>query len=133
MEDYSEFEGPDAVLNRITYAVIGAAMEVHRELGPGHVEAVYERALAVEFRRRGIRFEQQHAYAVKYQGEWVGDGRVDFLVEGLIVVELKAVEKLDAVHTQQVVSYLKALSLKLGLLLNFNTKFLRDGIKRIAN
>ena len=122
---------PDFELNRITYAIIGAAIEVHKVLGPGYTERVYENALAVEFRRRGIPFVQQFNFNVLYQQEWVGEGRIDFLVEGKVVVELKAIEQILSVHPAQVVSYLKCTRLKIGILINFNTKYLKDGIRRI--
>ena len=123
---------PNPELNAITNAIIGAAIEVHRILGPGYLEKTYEQALAIEFDRRGIRFSRQHQIALQYKGESIGEGFLDFLVEDKVIVELKAVEKLNPVHTAQVISYLKATRMKLGILLNFNVKLLKEGIKRIA-
>lgn len=123
---------PDPELNRITKAAIGAAIEVHRVLGPGYLESVYQKSLEIEFRQRGIVASPQHPVALQYKGELVGEGFLDFLVEGKVVMELKAVEMLAGIHTAQVISYLRATGYKLGLLLNFNVKTLKDGIKRIA-
>jgi len=128
-----EEEEPDPELNRITNAIIGAAIEVHRALGPGFPESVYERALHMEFARRRIPFVCQAPVTVTYKGESVGEGKVDFLVEGKVIVELKAVEMLALIHTAQVISYLRALRLRLGVIINFNVRVLKDGIKRIAN
>jgi GxxExxY protein len=123
---------PDPELNRISKAVIGAAIEVHRVLGPGYLESVYQKALEIEFRKRGIVSVAQHPVVLHYKGELIGEGYLDFLVGGKLIVELKAVEVLAGIHTAQVISYLKATNHKLGLLLNFNVKALKDGIKRIA-
>jgi GxxExxY protein len=123
---------PDPDLNRITNSVLGAAIEVHRLLGPGFPESVYGKALVVEFRRRGIAFEAEHVIDVLYKGESVGCGKLDFLVEGKVIVEIKAVEQFSSLHTAQVISYLRATHLRLGLLLNFNVRLLKDGIRRIA-
>ncbi|MBX9905868.1 MAG: GxxExxY protein [Burkholderiales bacterium] len=123
---------PDKFLDDLARVVVDAAMEVHRELGPGYVESVYEEALAVELRLRNVEFERQKAVSVSYKGHSVGEGRVDFLVRGVLIVELKAVEKLLPVHKAQVISYLKARGSTLALLINFNERLLRDGIQRIV-
>jgi GxxExxY protein len=112
--------------------VIGAAIEVHRQLGPGFLESVYEEALAVESRLRGVPFARQLAFALDYKGHKVGEGRMDFLVEGCLVVELKAVEQLAPIHTAQAILYLKATGHRLALLLNFNVPVLKDGLKRVV-
>lgn len=122
----------DPELNSITEAIIGAAIEVHRTLGPGFLESVYQKAMAVELRLRGIPASAQHRVELVYKGESVGEGFLDFLVDGKVIVELKAVEALAAIHTAQVISYLKATHYNLGVLLNFNVRLLKDGIKRIA-
>ena len=122
---------PDKYTDEVARAVIGAAIEVHRVLGPGYLESVYEEALAVELDLRGIPFERQKAVAVDYKGYAVGEGRLDLLVDSRLVVELKAVEALAPIHTAQVMSYLKAMRVPLGLLLNFNVPLLKAGIKRI--
>ena len=123
---------PDAELNRITNNIIGAAIAVHRELGPGYMESTYENSLALEFRARGIQFERQAVIPVLYRGEKVGEARVDFVVEQSVILELKAAESIAPIHVAQCVSYLKASRLRLAILLNFNVRKLKDGIRRIA-
>ncbi len=123
---------PSAGLNAISGAVVAAAIEVHRALGPGFTEGVYEHALVVEFRCRGIQFARQARYELEYKGEVVGEGRVDFLVEGRVVVELKAVESLTPVHFAQVMAYLRVSRCQLGLLLNFNVPQLVRGVRRVV-
>ncbi|NJK68442.1 MAG: GxxExxY protein [Microcoleus sp. SU_5_3] len=118
-------------INELTYAVIGAAMEVHKELGPGFLEAVYENSLREELRRREIPFEPQPTINVFYKGVLVGEGRYDMLVANTLVVELKSVQTILPIHEAQVVSYLKMTGYPLGLLINFNVRFLRDGIRRL--
>jgi GxxExxY protein len=122
---------PGERLDSLAKAVIGAAIEVHRVLGPGFLENVYDEALAVELKSSGIPFERQKSMSVDYKGHAVGEGRMDLLVDGCLVVELKAVDSLAPIHTAQVISYLKATRLSLGLLINFNVPLLKDGIKRI--
>ncbi|HOW71141.1 MAG TPA: GxxExxY protein [Phycisphaerae bacterium] len=124
---------PQEELDRLAYEVIGAAIEVHRELGPGYLESVFENALCVELEIRGIPFQRQFAFAVNYKGHPVGEGRLDLLVNDLLVVELKAVDDLLPVHTAQVISYLKATKKHLGLLVNFNVPVLKEGVHRIIN
>lgn len=112
--------------------VIGAAIEVHRHLGPGYPESVYEDALAVEFGHRSIPFERQKRIFIEYKGQQVGEGWLDFLVDRMLVVELKAVETINELFVAQVLSYLKATELQLRLLTNFNVPVLRDGVKRVV-
>jgi GxxExxY protein len=112
--------------------VIDAALEVHRALGPGFQEITYEQALAVELELRAIPFQRQVPVAIKYKGFDIGDGRLDLLVENSLVVELKAVEVLAPVHIAQVLSYLRATHLSLGLLITFNTRLLKQGLRRIV-
>jgi GxxExxY protein len=123
---------PDPALNRITNAIIGAAIEVHRHLGPGHLEHAYEQALALELTLRRIPFQRQLDVQLTYKGQVVGKGRLDFLVDGKVIVDLKAVEQIASVHTTQMVSYLAITGHPLGLIINFNVPALRHGIKRIA-
>jgi GxxExxY protein len=107
-------------------------MAVHRELGPGLLESIYEDSLAWEMLKKGITFSRQHAVPVWYDGHQVGDPlRVDFLVENLLVVEIKAVETLHPVFTAQVLSYLKLLGKPLGLLVNFHSVLMKDGVHRL--
>jgi GxxExxY protein len=122
---------PTEELDRLAYEVIGAAIEVHRGLGPGFLESVYEEALCVELTARQIPFLSQHLISLLYKGHVVGESRLDFLVDSSLVVELKAIETLAPIHTAQVISYLKATGCQLGLLINFNSSVLKDGIKRV--
>ncbi len=123
---------PDRELDDLANAAIGAAIEVHRVLGPGYLESVYEEALAVAMELRGLPFERQKPMGVDYKGRAVGQGRLDLLVGGKLIVELKAVDALAPIHTAQVMSYLKTLKLPLGLLMNFNVPLLKHGIKRVV-
>ena len=123
---------PSEQADSLAKAVIGAAIEVHRHLGPGYLESVYEEALCIELELRQIPFVRQASIAVDYKGRSVGEGRVDILVDDTVVVELKAVDALLPVHTAQIISYLKALKTDLGLLINFKVPMLKDGIKRIV-
>ena len=123
---------PDPVLNRWTNAVIGAAIEVHNQLGPGHLESAYCNALAIEMRLRQIPFQREVPVHLIYKGETVGEGRLDFVVAGCLVVEVKAVEALAPIHTAQAISYLRITGLRLSLLINFNVRKLKDGLKRVA-
>ncbi len=126
------YEEPKPELDALAHKVIGAAIEVHRVLGAGFQESVYEQALCVELELRGIPFEQQHDLAVEYKGHEVGTGRIDILVGGALILELKAVDNLTGIHSAQVISYLKASGCKLGLLLNYNVYAMKDGIRRIV-
>ena len=124
---------PDPELNALTNAIIGAAIEVHRQLGAGLLEALYENALAHEFGLRNIPFTRQVPVSVLYKGHVIGETRLDFLVDGKIIVEIKSVETLGNAHNSQVICYLKVSGYKLGLLLNFNVAVLKNGLKRFAN
>ena len=123
---------PPQRLDGLASAVIGAALEVHRILGPGFLESVYEEALAIELDLRGICFERQKKLGVSYKGYQIGEGKTDFVVDNSLLVELKAVEKLQPVHQAQVLSYLKAAGYRLGLLINFHEGLLKDGLKRVV-
>jgi len=122
---------PDSALDELAHEVIGAAIEVHRILGPGYLESVYEAALAVELKLRGINFERQAPIPILYKGAVIGEGRLDLLVQGKLIVEIKSIEMLAPVHKAQVISYLKATRCRLALLINFNVAILKDGIKRV--
>jgi GxxExxY protein len=124
---------PDSLINELAHKVIGAALEVHRVLGPGFVESVYEEALSLELQSHGIPFARQPLVSVSYKGHVVGQGRLDILVTDALVVELKAVESLLPIHGVQLLSYLKATGYKLGLLINFNAQYLKNGIRRIVH
>jgi GxxExxY protein len=118
-------------LEQLAYRAIGAAIEVHRLLGPGFLESVYQESLEVEFRMRGIACHPKKPVAITYKGYSVGEGQLDFLVGDILIVELKAVEKLAPIHEAQVISYLKMTKNTLSLLINFNVPILKEGIKRI--
>ncbi|MBV8884157.1 MAG: GxxExxY protein [Chroococcidiopsidaceae cyanobacterium CP_BM_RX_35] len=118
-------------MNQLTGAVIGAAIEVHRLLGPGFLESVYEEALCVELQLRKIPFTRQLVVGVNYKGQQVGEGRLDLLVANTLIVELKAIENLVPIHEAQVLSYLKMTNHPLALLINFKVPVLKDGIRRI--
>lgn len=120
-------------INQLTDQVIGAAIEVHRELGPGLLESAYQRALAHELTLRGLRFEEQKLCPVTYKGLIIDDAyRLDFLIAGLVVVELKTVEALLDVHDAQVLTYLKFSGCHIGLLMNFRSTILIKGLRRLA-
>jgi GxxExxY protein len=123
----------DQTTEQVATAVIGAALAVHRELGPGYLEGVYECAMRIELARREVPFVSQHAVRVTYQGVEVGEGRVDLIAADRVIVELKAVDELAPIHEALLLSYLKCTGLQLGLLLNFNTPILKSGIKRIIH
>ena len=116
----------------LTEKIIGAAIHVHRELGPGFGESVYENALRHELGKRGLHVEQQRVFPILYDGVHVGRHRIDLIVEGSVLIELKAVEDLIPLFTAQVLSYLRVTKLEVGLLINFNERVLKDGLKRIA-
>jgi GxxExxY protein len=115
----------------LTYKIIGAALEVHKTLEPGFLEAVYEEALAYELKKLELAFERQKALAVYYKGITLGDYRADFLVEGNVIVELKAQKVLTAVDEAQLLNYLKATNLKVGLLFNFGARSLQQ-VRRVV-
>jgi GxxExxY protein len=122
---------PDEVLDQLARDVIGAAIEVHRILGPGFLESVYEEALSIELKPGGTPFKRQLSLGVQYKGERVGEGRMDIPVKDALIVELKTVDSLAPIHKAQTISYLKATGLKLAPLVNFNVPVLKEGIKRI--
>lgn len=114
--------------------IIGSAIEVHRNLGPGLLESTYELCLCKELELRGLKFERQEKLELNYKGIFIEEAyRIDIVVENEIILELKAVEELKDIHKFQLLTYLKLSNRKLGLLINFNVKLLKDGIKRIIN
>jgi len=124
-------EEPGERINQLTEAIIGAAMEVHKTLGPGFLEAVYEEALCIELDLREVPYKRQAESSMVYKGQPIGKGRIDLLIDGEVVVELKTVERLTPLHNAQVISYLKALGHQVGLIINFNVPVLKAGIKRV--
>ena len=115
-EKYSESE--------LTGKIIGCCMEVHRFLGNGFQEVIYQRALAIEFKRQNIAFSREHEMEIFYKGENIGTRRVDFFVESKVMVELKAIIHLEDVHLAQAINYLEAYKMEIGLLVNFGAKSL---------
>jgi GxxExxY protein len=126
------YDEPGPGEDALAHQVIGAALEVHSLLGPGYLESVYENALCLELELRNVPYVWQHAVQVHYKAQPVGEGRLDLLVGGVLVVELKTVEMLMPIHSMQLHSYLKATNHKLGLLINFNVSLLKNGIKRVV-
>jgi GxxExxY protein len=128
-----QFDEPPLYLDELAHHAIGAAIEVHRELGPGYIESVYEIALARELALRQLEFRTQVAIPVEYKGARIGEHKLDVLIAGELVVELKAVESFSTIHYAQLQSYLRAGAFRLGLLINFNVAVLRQGIRRVIN
>jgi GxxExxY protein len=118
-------------VNEITHNIIGAAMQVHNTLGNGFQEVIYQRALAIELSFQGLSFEREKAMPIFYRGENIGTRRVDFLVEGCVMLEIKAIEKLENVHKAQAINYLEAYNMADGLLVNFGGTSLE--FKRVYN
>jgi len=116
----------------LTEKIIGAAIEVHRELGPGLLESIYEEALCYEFGLQGIKFQRQVPVEIVYKGHVISGHKIDLLVEKEVVVELKSLQKTPDVAISQTISYLKATNLKRGLIINFGEKRLIDGVKRVS-
>jgi GxxExxY protein len=116
----------------VTEPIIGAAIEVHRILGPGLLESVYERCLCYELEQRGIEFLRQDPLPVNYNGQALDcDLRIDILIPGMVIVEVKAVQGLLAIHEAQLLTYMKLAGVSTGLLINFNERWLKDGVKRM--
>jgi GxxExxY protein len=121
-------------IDEITGSIVDAAYKIHTGLGPGLLESVYETVLARELERRRLTVERQKIISFEYDGMRFDEGlRVDLLVEGTVVVELKSVEKLAPVHAKQVITYLRLLHLPIGLLINFGSATLKEGLQRIVN
>ena len=112
--------------------VIGAAIEVHRHLGPGFLEATYHRALCIELEERGMTFKADRRVEVTYKGHQITGQKLDLVVESCVIVEIKAVSQLEEIHGAQLVAYLKATGLRAGLLMNFNKPVLKAGLRRIV-
>lgn len=120
--------------NMLSSMIIGAAIEVHKQLGPGLLESSYETCLAYELRQKGLQIQTQVILPLEYKSVKLDAGyRIDILVENKIIVEIKSVEELADIHTAQILTYLKLKNLRLGLLINFNSLKVVDGVKRIVN
>ncbi len=118
--------------DQLTQKIIGCAIDVHQELGPGLLESIYESAMAVELEFQKIGFRQQVIVPIQYRGRLIGEHRIDLIVENAVVVELKSVERFDRVFEAQILTYLRLTKLKTGLLINFNSRMLHEGIKRFV-
>jgi GxxExxY protein len=119
-------------LKEITEQVISCAIEVHKTLGPGLLESLYEEALEYEFELREIHYERQKEIGLRYKGKEIGKHRIDYLIENEVIVELKAVAAMNTIYEAQLLTYLKAMNKRVGLLINFNVERLKDGIKRLV-
>ena len=120
--------------NEIAAIVVDAALKIHKALGPGLFESVYEAALDFELRKRGLRVANQVGLPVRYESVRLELGfRVDLIVEDKVIVEIKSIEAIAAVHKKQLLTYLRLMDLHLGLLINFNVELIRDGIQRVVN
>ena len=120
-------------INQLTSSIIGAAIAVHRELGPGLLESTYQACLMYELVQRGLLVEKEKPMSVTYKGTVINCGyRIDILVERRVIVELKVVERLEPIHSAQLLSYLKLSGCPVGLLINFNVPMLRDGVRRLV-
>ncbi|MBN1521129.1 MAG: GxxExxY protein [Candidatus Aureabacteria bacterium] len=121
-------------INQITKEIVDSAIAVHNELGPGLLESTYEACLVYELGKKGLKVEQQKALPITYKDIKLDCGyRIDILVDEKVIIELKSVEKLEPIHKAQVLSYLKLSGYKLGLLINFNVKLIKNGICRLAS
>ena len=121
----------DDGLNRLSEEIVRCAIEVHRELGPGLLESVYETALSIELKSAGLDVKRQVGIPLYYKGELISEHRPDLIVGDQIVVEIKSIARFDPIHLAVMLTYLRITQLQLGLLLNFNTPFMRQGIKRV--
>jgi GxxExxY protein len=120
-------------IDELTGKVIGCAIEVHKNLGPGLLESAYERCLSYELTAAGLRNETQKEQAIDYKGLKLDTGyRIDLMVENSVIVEVKSVEKILPIHEAQILTYIKLAGIKVGLLINFNVKKVKDGIKRFV-
>jgi len=117
-------------LDKLTEKIIGCAIEVHRVLGPGLLEATYEAAICIELEEEALRYRRQVIVLAVYEGRTIGEYRIDLIVEDAVVVELKSVERFDPVFEAQVLTYLRVTEKRVGLRINFNSRLLKDGIRR---
>lgn len=134
MESMREYHrGTETQSSKLTQTVIGAAIEVHRELGPGLLESIYEQCLAEELRQLGLAYEKQKPIPLKYKGKSLDQElRIDLYVESQLIVEVKSVEQLLPVHEAQLLTYMKLTDSRIGLLINFNEALLKNGLKRMV-
>ena len=123
---------PEPSQDALTEKIIGCAIEVHKRLGPGLLESIYESALCIELEHCGLKFERQPSLPITYRDRSIGDLRMDIVVENSVILELKSVERIDPVFEAQLLTYLRMSGLKTGLLINFNSRLLHQGIKRLV-
>jgi len=126
------FDPIPANVENVAKTCVDCGIHVHRELGPGFKEKIYERAFCLELDLRGVKFECERKILVRYKTWTIPGQKIDLVVDGKVIVELKTVPRLKPLHTKQVLSYLKTMDLRLGLLMNFNTVLLKQGIKRVV-
>ncbi len=126
------FAAVPATTEHVVTEVIGAAIEVHRTLGPGFLERIYQDALCIELHGRQIAYDREKAVTVTYKGIAIPGQRVDLIVGGCVVVELKAATRIDPAHEAKVISYLRTTGIRVGLLLNFNAPTMKAGLKRVV-
>jgi len=124
--------GPTLLYPQLSHDIVGAAIEVHRHIGPGQLESVYQSTMVHELGLRGIRYQTQVPVELSYKGLFVTTFRLDLVVDNLIIVELKAVDRPHPVHRAQLVSYLRATGLRLGLLVNFNVELVHRSVMRVV-
>lgn len=118
--------------DKLTERIIACAIEVHRNLGPGLLEGTYEEALCIELHDAGLKYQRQLCFPIVYKGRNLGEYRLDLLIEDTVIVEVKSIERSNPVFEAQLLTYLKVTGKKIGLLMNFNSRLLRDGIKRFV-
>ncbi len=116
----------------ITERIIGCAIEVHRYLGPGLLESIYESALCIELTANSLPFKRQNGIPLFYKGQLISEHRPDLVVDDKVIVEVKSVESLAPIHVAQMLTYLKVTSLRIGLILNFNSSTMKNGIRRVV-
>ena len=116
--------------DQLTRKIIGCAIEVHKYLGPGLLESLYEEALCIELKQAELKYERQKEVPVYYKTHLIGKQRIDLIVEDKVIIEIKSVERFDPVFEAQILSYMKMTNKKVGLLINFNTRLLKEGINR---
>ena len=120
--------------NEISADILNAAVRTHKALGPGLLESIYEEVLSHELKKKGIQFQRQHPIPIVYEGIQLGSAfRADLIVEDKVIIEIKAVEAILAIHRTQLLSYLRLTKKRLGILLNFNTVLIKDGMRRVVN
>jgi GxxExxY protein len=118
-------------INAVTQKIIGHAIEVHRALGPGLLETIYEAAMCIEFDDAGVKYERQTRLPAYYKGRLLGEYRVDLVVDDLVLVEIKSIERLNPVYEAQLRTYLRLTGKRIRLLINFNSRLFKDGVKRL--